>query len=534
MENREEVKSIIRYLPVFLRSSNIFWPPPVVEALKSLSGGPNCSNVDSGELLFLAISDMRNSLSLSADPLSPSAPHGISLFFDDLMSRAEATKWFGDVVPELAKLVLRLPALLESHYVNAQQGTALRLLESQEPGIVLLSQELVGALLACSLLCLFPVAIRGAKRLPTINFDQLFASLYDSYDEKQENKIKCIVHYFERISSHMPRGNISFMRKVLPLQQSSFAISYPMPGLWKKSTVSLCPFQVYSSGLIEDQTEEALEVDFANKYIGGGVLHKGCLQEEIRFVINPELILGMLFLPAMAKNEAIEIVGAERFSNYTGYASSFRFSGNYMDKRDVDMSGRRKTRITAIDAKSNPGYRQYKVEYIMREINKAYCGFIDQSYIQDIRPPSCTPEDVYMETSSTSSGDNKILSIDKLNKDFERKGDQCMGQHDSIGIATGNWGCGAFGGDPELKTIIQWLAASQASRPFISYYTFGIDKLQSLDQVTRWIMSQKWTVGDLWNMLIEYSSQKLQRETKVGFCSWLLPSLHAHDPMDLY
>lgn len=36
-----------------------------------------------------------------------------------------------------------------------------------------------------------------------------------------------------------------------------------------------------------------------------------------------------------------------------------------------------------------------------------------------------------------------------------------MGQQDMIGIATGNWGCGAFGGDPELKAIIQWLAASQ-------------------------------------------------------------------------
>ena len=32
---------------------------------------------------------------------------------------------------------------------------------------------------------------------------------------------------------------------------------------------------------------------------------------------------------------------------------------------------------------------------------------------------------------------------------------------DEIGIVTGNWGCGAFGGDPELKAIIQWLAASQ-------------------------------------------------------------------------
>ena len=32
-----------------------------------------------------------------------------------------------------------------------------------------------------------------------------------------------------------------------------------------------------------------------------------------------------------------------------------------------------------------------------------------------------------------------------------------------VGIATGNWGCGAFGGDPELKCIIQWLAASQVT-----------------------------------------------------------------------
>lgn len=42
----------------------------------------------------------------------------------------------------------------------------------------------------------------------------------------------------------MPGGNVSFQRKVLPWKQNSFAISYPTPGLWNKSTVSLCPFQV--------------------------------------------------------------------------------------------------------------------------------------------------------------------------------------------------------------------------------------------------------------------------------------------------
>lgn len=44
-------------------------------------------------------------------------------------------------------------------------------------------------------------------------------------------------------------------------------------------------------------------------------------QEEIRFVICPELIVGMLICPAMRADESIQIVGAERYSKYTGWAS---------------------------------------------------------------------------------------------------------------------------------------------------------------------------------------------------------------------
>uniref|UniRef100_A0A5B6ZCL6 poly(ADP-ribose) glycohydrolase n=1 Tax=Davidia involucrata TaxID=16924 RepID=A0A5B6ZCL6_DAVIN len=329
MEEREDLRSILPYLPLVLRSSSLFWPSQVVEALKALSRGPDHSKVDSGELLFLAISDIRHSLTLtlSAESLASSAADGYALFFDDLMSRAESAKWFGEVVPALANLLLRLPLLLETHYQNADElinggrdgvKTGLRLLDSQEPGIVFLSQELTGALLACSFFCLFPITDRGAKHLPTINFDHLFASLYDMYNEKQENKIKCIIHYFERICSCLPLGVVSFERKVLPLECIPFHVCYPKANIWSKSIISLCRLEVYRSGLIENQPNEALEVDFANKYIGGGALHRGCVQEEIRFMINPELIAGMLFLPSMADNEAVEIVGTERFSNYTG------------------------------------------------------------------------------------------------------------------------------------------------------------------------------------------------------------------------
>lgn len=37
--------------------------------------------------------------------------------------------------------------------------------------------------------------------------------------------------------------------------------------------------------------------------------------------------------------------------------------------------------------------------------------------------------------------------------------------HEDDGVVTGNWGCGVFGGDPELKAMIQWLAASQVPIP---------------------------------------------------------------------
>ena len=39
-------------------------------------------------------------------------------------------------------------------------------------------------------------------------------------------------------------------------------------------------------------------------------------------------------------------------------------------------------------------------------------------------------------------------------------------------VATGNWGCGAFKGDPQLKSMLQWAATSAAGRPQMIYCTF--------------------------------------------------------------
>ena len=41
-------------------------------------------------------------------------------------------------------------------------------------------------------------------------------------------------------------------------------------------------------------------------------------------------------------------------------------------------------------------------------------------------------------------------------------------------IITGNWGCGsAGGGDAQLKSMLQWMAASRSGAPCLFYYTAG-------------------------------------------------------------
>lgn len=41
-------------------------------------------------------------------------------------------------------------------------------------------------------------------------------------------------------------------------------------------------------------------------------------------------------------------------------------------------------------------------------------------------------------------------------------------------IITGNWGCGSScGGDAQLKSMLQWMAASHSGAPYLVYYTAG-------------------------------------------------------------
>ncbi|XP_017112375.1 poly(ADP-ribose) glycohydrolase [Drosophila elegans] len=369
--------------------------------------------------------------------------------FEEELDESETRVFFEDLLPRIIRLALRLPDLIQS---------PVPLLKQQKNASLSLSQQQIACLLANAFLCTFPRRNTLKRKseyssFPDINFNRL----YQSSGQAVLEKLKCIMHYFRRVcpterdASNVPTGVVTFVRRSgMPEHQID----------WSQSAAPLgdVPLHVDAEGTIEDEGIGLLQVDFANKYLGGGVLGHGCVQEEIRFVICPELLVSKLFTESLRPFEALVMLGAERYSNYTGYAGSFTWSGNCEDATPRDSSHRRKTAIVAIDALHfAQSQHQYREDLMERELNKAFIGFV---HWMDMPPP---------------------------------------------GVATGNWGCGAFGGDSYLKALLQLMVCAQLGRP-LAYYTFGDTDLRD-DFHGMWLLfqSEATTVQQLWSILRSYS-----------------------------
>ena len=98
-----------------------------------------------------------------------------------------------------------------------------------------------------------------------------------------------------------------------------------------------------------------------------------------------------------------------------------------MSKISLDSLKRLRTTFVGIDAAIfyGPLKNQLEVPHILRDLAKAFIGF---------------------------SG----VTIDPAFEEEKR-----------LKVITGKWGCGIFGGMPELKLLIQWIAASMSGREMI-------------------------------------------------------------------
>ena len=199
---------------------------------------------------------------------------------------------------------------------------------------------------------------------------------------------------------------------------------------------------------IQDGGDGVLMVDFANKYIGGGVLARGMVQEELQFLSYPELIISKLLADGpMEDDEAIVVTGVKRFSDYT-YAAN----GHVIPKADPAGSLGSFVAIDATNYTSGTN-NQYSRKSIDRELHKALVGF-DQPAFHTIQ--------------------------------------------------TGNWGGGAFGGDIRLKFIVQAMVCAHLGKDMV-YSCFEETDMTTLIPVLNYCGGK--TIGALYDTLASLSSR---------------------------
>ncbi|XP_067935260.1 poly(ADP-ribose) glycohydrolase-like [Watersipora subatra] len=362
------------------------------------------------------------------------------------MTAVERTELFGDIIPSMVQLAVSLPSLVVE---------GVPLLKQQLRYSLTFSQQQLAAILANAFFCTFPRrnnSHRGSEfaNYPSINMNGLFApsGRNSNRDQSMMHKLRCLFQYFKQISNNMPTGCVTFQRKVVEGLTSED---------WANSKRTFNEAFFTSQGLIEE-ADRAVQMDFANCMIGGGALRRGCVQEEIQFMIHPELIVACLFTERLADNEVLVIKGAQRYSNYTGYADTFRFTGAHTDNLAVDSMGRKYRHIIAMDAtRYGKSSTQYAPDKVLREFNKAYCAF------------------------------------------YSNKGAA------AIAVATGNWGCGAFRGDHHFKGLLQMMVAAQCHRQ-LYYSAFGNASLQKdLHSFHSLCVRKSVTVGQLWDFIEVYN-----------------------------
>lgn len=91
------------------------------------------------------------------------------------------------------------------------------------------------------------------------------------------------------------------------------------------------------------------------------MLFDGAVQEEILFVLHPELMLSKMTCRPLECNEIVVMYNVRQYSEYSGYSDSFKFKEPCKDKTS--------STIVAMDAFDFRGYdpeEQYKTMHVYR------------------------------------------------------------------------------------------------------------------------------------------------------------------------
>lgn len=305
---------------------------------------------------------------------------GLVAFFSEYCTLEEQKKYVSETLPFIAKAA----SLLEERVPLS----GIPCLQKQENAALVLGRKVILSILANAFLCSFPPQ-RGDGDT-TFSFKKFFA-IFESKDagkkKMQAEKLRCILSYFYRAASDRCNlsGVITYRRQVLAYKE------LPQITEWEHNSFPLCPFEVDDKNLIDESGGHTLQVSFTSNVLGGGVLGEGCGEGEIPFCVCPELLVARLIMEPMDENETVIVTGSEKFSSYSGKASTFMFAGEYTDSSERDVFGNLLKSLLILDAapqhpctQQHPQPDQYQADSMLRELNKAYVGFHCQQDRGDI------------------------------------------------------------------------------------------------------------------------------------------------------
>eukprot|EP01059_Diplonema_ambulator_P013756 TRINITY_DN2435_c0_g2_i1.p1 TRINITY_DN2435_c0_g2~~TRINITY_DN2435_c0_g2_i1.p1 ORF type:complete len:454 (+),score=96.26 TRINITY_DN2435_c0_g2_i1:39-1364(+) len=321
------------------------------------------------------------------------------------------------------------------------------------------------------------------KKSPDTHWGHLnWFSLFFNDELVSVARLSCLLHYF-KATSHPSWKEESLRYPPIDF----YRVRAEAGDNWNSTEGSLkLPEVVISSEKrIEDFTEAGSHVDFANKNLQIHKIIPSATQEEVLFSIRPELMVCLPLYSTLLADEAAIFTGAARYCEYTGYLSTFRMASGLTPEPSPPA-------VIGIDAVVAPAM-QYNTPLVNRDIKKCYVGF----------------------RHGVLKGPNPTIS-------------------------TGNWGCGAFGGDVILKFSQQLIAAAHAGCPKLFYSTFKNPDLQSrLEALLTIIIDKKITPSQLYKYIQGYKGQcnvNLGMEElaytlpKSGFEKYLVTRLLGHDP----
>lgn len=127
--------------------------------------------------------------------------------------------------------------------------------------------------------CLLALAFFNAIEPQPGEYQQLTLCGFLSFgmSRSQGHKLLCLFHYFERLRISEVEGDEDFLDLCISVQRKKLQTEDAKSAAWKECKEELGLFESLSEGVIEN-SHGCLQVDFANAFIGGGVLGFGTVQ----------------------------------------------------------------------------------------------------------------------------------------------------------------------------------------------------------------------------------------------------------------